>query len=61
MAGFIYVGSDDPGENSICEVFGLTFPKGEAVDVAKPEDIQRLTANPMFTAVDAKKPASPAS
>lgn len=59
MAGFIYLGSDDPGENSVCEVFGYAFPKGETVEVKEPDVIKALTTNPMFDAAP-KGPIAPA-
>lgn len=45
-----FIGSDDPSEAEVCVVFGLTFPKGEAVTV--PADVfAKLSTNPTFAAV----------
>lgn len=58
MAGFIYIGSDDPGENSVCEAFGLTFPKGEAIEVKDAKVAKKLSGNPMFEAATPSKPSA---
>lgn len=58
MAAYIYLGSDDPGENSVCEVFGLSFPKGEPVEVKDATAAKALSTNPMFSAAGAAAPAA---
>jgi hypothetical protein len=39
-----FIGSDEPGEDAVCVVFGMTFPRGEWVEV----DNAKLAANPAF-------------
>lgn len=42
-----FIGTEDPTDSDVCEVFGLTFPKGEYVPVSS--DIgARLAKNPTF-------------
>lgn len=39
-----FIGSGEPDENEVCEVFGMTFPLGEWVEV----DNAKLANNPAF-------------
>jgi hypothetical protein len=50
MAKVTYLGSDDPTENTECEVFGLSFTKGVAVEVDSVAG--KLRTNPMFAVED---------
>lgn len=50
-----FIGSGEPGENAVCEVFGLSFPLGEWVSGEFPA---KLLANPAFE-VDAFNGAPP--
>lgn len=57
MSKVRFIGSDDPTEDETCTVFGLTFPKGEAVTV--PADVfAKLSNNPTFAAVKSRGAAS---
>ena len=45
-----YIATDDPSDDFECTVFGLTFPKGRAVEV--PDEIAaKLEGNRTFEAV----------
>lgn len=49
-----YIGSEEQGEDTSCEVFGLTFPQGEWVECDHP----KLVGNPMFEAEVAPAPSA---
>ncbi len=42
-----FIGSGDPKENAVCEVFGLAFPLDEWVEVPEPVE-GKLRTNPTF-------------
>jgi hypothetical protein len=50
MALVTYIGSEDPTEDVVCTVFGITFNQGEPVDVSDGATLAKLAANGMFTA-----------
>jgi hypothetical protein len=47
-----YIGSGDPSDNTECEVFGLSFTKGEWVDLA--EVPAKLLTNGTFEVSESK-------
>lgn len=49
-----FIGSNDPTEDSVCIVFGQTFPRGEWVETAN----AKLAGNPAF-GVDADRDDEP--
>lgn len=56
-----YIGSGEPGENEVCEVFGLSFALNEWVTVpdnADPAHVAKLSANPTFETRGAVAPPS---
>lgn len=59
MATATYKG--EPGGDMVCEVFGLTFPAGQAVniDVLPFEQQSKLANNQMFNVSGLKKPVRP--
>lgn len=55
MAQVTYIGSDDPTDNHETTVFGLTFTRDVAVELA---DVPaKLRSNPTFTVEDGDIPA----
>lgn len=54
-------GNPEPSENRVCEVFGLAFPAGEAVEVEDPTVARKLSENPTFKAVEAPRRGRAAS
>jgi hypothetical protein len=55
---FRFIGSDDPTENTVCTVFGLTFQKGEAVEVKDKKIADKLAGNGTFEAVGGRSAKS---
>lgn len=56
MAKLRYIGTSDPTDSDVCEVFGATFAKGKAVTVDNSIG-DRLAGNPTFEIVTAPDPA----
>jgi predicted amidohydrolase len=52
-----YIGTDDPGDNAEVTVFGLTFTRGEAVDVEDADIAKKLAGNPTFEVVTGRRSA----
>lgn len=50
MPKFIYLG---PAAETVA--FGITFPKGEAIEATEDHAVKKLTGNPCFKAVEEKK------
>ncbi len=49
-----YIGSDDPTDSAVCEAFGESFPKGQAVDLKQVHP--KILANPRFAVEGAPAP-----